>query len=69
MNDLDRDLKSLNHLRALVDEESWVAESTRWRAELEIESYPWERYEIHETTVNYGSPPRDLPATVVTQTS
>jgi hypothetical protein len=55
----------LNHLRALVDEESWVAESTRWRAELGIESYPWERYEIPETTVNYGSPARDLSAVVV----
>jgi hypothetical protein len=55
MNELDRDLKSLNHLRALVDEESWVAGSTRWRAELGIESYRWERYEIPETTVNYGS--------------
>jgi hypothetical protein len=65
MNQLDREIESLNHLRALVDEESWVAEPTRWRAELGIESYPWERYEIPDTTVNYGSPAPALTTIVV----
>jgi hypothetical protein len=57
---LYREMESLNSLRALVDEAncgSWIAESRKWseRAELEIESYLWERYEVPETSVNYGS--------------
>jgi hypothetical protein len=52
----------LNNLSELVDEairESWIAETSQWRerAELGIEPYPWELYEIPDTTVNFGSSP------------
>jgi hypothetical protein len=55
-----RQTEELNDL--LVDEvsrESWIAESSKWRerAELGIESYPWERYEIPDTNITFGSSP------------
>jgi len=58
--ELYRQTEELNDL--LVDEakrESWIAESSKWRerAELRIESYPWELYEIPDTTENFGSFP------------
>ena len=59
---LYRQMESLYRLRALVDEinrEQWIAESRKWRerAELGIESYPWERYEIPDTNITFGSSP------------
>jgi hypothetical protein len=56
-----RHIEELNHLKELVDEadrESWIAESSKWRerAELRIQSYPWELYEIPDTTVNWELP-------------
>ena len=55
-------MKVPNYLFGLVDEaarESWFEESRKWREreELGVQSYPWERYEIPDTTVNFGSTP------------
>jgi hypothetical protein len=55
-----RHIAELSYLKELVDEadhESWIAESSKWRerAELRIETYPRELFEISDTTVNFGS--------------
>jgi hypothetical protein len=60
--EVDQHIEELNHVRGSMDEadrESWIAESSKWRerAELRIESYPWELSEIPDTTVNFGSSP------------
>jgi hypothetical protein len=57
-----RHIAKLNHLKELVDEadhKSWIAGSSKWRerAELRIEMYPWELFEISDTAVNFGSSP------------
>jgi hypothetical protein len=59
--EVDQQIEELNQ-RASMDGaggESWIAESSKWRerAELRIESYPWELSEIPDTTVNFGSSP------------
>jgi hypothetical protein len=55
-------MKEPNYLFGLVDEaarDSWIEESRKWREREEsgIQSYPWERYEIPDTTVTFGSTP------------